>query len=150
MLSNYKRFFAIALLFAVFSLATCGTVEKEVSSSAAEQVWTETDQWPDNQFTQSIPQLTTGNPVRYSQGASSNYDFFSLELSNIPLEDCKTYLQAIEDAGFSPISEFEEEPSPGSVSIANVYLKEETGLSLAYSSGAEGLTLYISKPVSNT
>ena len=144
-----KHIFAVLLCFALFSLTACSPAEKPVFELDAELIWTESDQWPNNEFTRNIPQPVTGPLVRYSQGTSSNYGFFSLELSDIPLEDCKTYLQAIEDAGFSPISELEEEPSPGFVSIANVYLKEETGLSLAYSSGAEGLMLYISRPISN-
>ena len=147
--SYNQRLFAAILLFAAFSLTACGTAGKEVSSSAAEQIWTETSQWPDNRFTQCIPQPEGGSPVRYSQGTSNEYDFFVLELTDLSLKDCRTYLQVIKDAGFSPVSELEEEPSPGSVSIANVYFKEETGLSLAYSSGAEGLILRISKPVSN-
>ena len=98
-----KYIFAVLLCFALFSLTACSPAEKPVFELDAELIWTESDQWPNNEFTRSIPQPVTGTPVRYSQGTSSNYGFFSLELSDIPLEDCKAYLQAIEDVGFSPI-----------------------------------------------
>ena len=148
MLSHRKLFLASALLFAALSLAACGHTGKEGASSAAEPAWAEISQWPDNEFTRHIPQPEAGNPVRFTQGSSAEYDFFSLELAGINLEDCRAYLQTVKDTGFSPVSELEEEVSPGSVSIVNVYSKNETGLSLAYSSGSEGLILYISRPAS--
>lgn len=151
MLLHRKFSFAALLFFSIIiSLTVCGSAGKEeVSSSTAELVWTETSQWPDNQFTQCIPPPNAGSPVRFTQGTSAGYNFFSLELTNLSLEDCRAYLQTLEDTGLSPVSELEEEPSPGSVSIANFYTNNEISLSLAYSSGAGGLILYIAKPASN-
>jgi len=147
MTAHFKQL--LILLAAVLLLSSCGSAEQDIPSSAPEITWTEIDEWPDNEFTRLIPRPEAGTPVRCAQGASAGYSFFSLELADLDPEACKAYLQAIEEAGFSPVSVEEEELSPGSVSIGNVYTSGETGLSLAYSSGVDQLALYISKPISS-
>ena len=67
-----KHIFAVLLCFALFSLTACSPAEKPVFELDAELIWTESDQWPNNEFTRNIPQPVTGTPVRYSQGTSSN------------------------------------------------------------------------------
>ncbi len=67
-----KYIFAVLLCFALFSLTACSPAEKPVFELDAELIWTESDQWPNNEFTRNIPQPVTGTLVRYSQGTSSN------------------------------------------------------------------------------
>jgi len=144
MTTRFKQL--LILLAAVLLLASCGSAGKDIPDPAPEITWMEIDEWPDNEFTRLIPRPEAGTPVRCAQGSSAGYGFFSLELADLDPEVCKAYLQAIEEAGFSPVS-VEEDLSPGSVSIGNVYTSGETGLSLAYSSGVDQLALYISKPI---
>ena len=69
---------SLAMLTALL-LTACGHAQTEGAASGEPQIlWTETDQWPDNGFTQQVPRPRAGVVHATAQGQSQGYDFFAV------------------------------------------------------------------------
>ena len=95
---RHKLFYLTLMLCALF-LTACGRQDAS-TASATPIVWTQTDQWPDNAFTQQVPEPRDGQVYATTQGASSGYDFFAVQLTGLTREEVKDYFQSLADAGY--------------------------------------------------
>lgn len=79
-----------------------------------------------------------------AQGKSQDYDFFAVSLRDISQEEAESYIQVLKDDGFLPVSEQTEAPESGSLVIADLFEKEDIGVSLSFCGDTIGL--YIARP----
>jgi len=138
----------LAALLSLSLLTACGPARTEgTSASASNPVWTETDQWPDNEFTQLVPAPEAGTVFATAQGKSNGYDYFAVSLREVSQEEAENYIQTLKDEGFLPVSEKSEMPEGGSVVIGDFFEKGDAGVSLSFSGDTMGL--YIARPQEN-
>lgn len=135
----------LAALMVLSLLTACGPAGTEDSSAGTSApVWTETDQWPDNEFTRLVPAPEDGTVFATVQGTSKGYDYFAVSLREISQEGAEDYIQALRDEGFAAISQESETLEGGSVVIADVFENGDAAVSLSYSGDTMGL--YIAQP----
>ena len=111
--------------------------------------WTETNQWPDNDFTRAVPEPEVGTVTASMEGTSAGYDFFAVQMDGLSREEVQEYLRAVEDAGYQSVTEgLGMETSLEGVTVGDMYYRDGTYLSLSAGDQAEdnSLGLLISRP----
>lgn len=141
-MKNPVKYIPLILLAALLLLPSCARAEAG-TGDASLSGWTDLSAWPDNRFTQEIPAPEAGTPLSCCQGRSAGYEFFAVRLEGVDRDGLDAYRQAVEDAGFLPLSQAEEAPG-GQVSIGDIWQKEDAGLSLAWA--GDGLVIQIALP----
>lgn len=146
-----KRIFAAlaAGLLSLSLLTACGRTQNSAASgSTSAPVWVESDQWPDNEFTQQIPTPEFGAVSATAEGQSQDQDYFCVSLREVTQEEAEGYAQILQDEGFELLWDKTETPKGGSVVLAFVFEQEEVGVSLSFSGDTMGL--YIARPQAAT
>ena len=145
-----RRILTVFLSCVLALLAGCGG---EGGNAPAPDVsvtpWTETDQWPDNDFTRAVPEPETGTVTASMEGTSAGYDFFAVQLDGLSREEVQEYLRAVEEAGYQSVTEdLGMEASLEGVTVGDMYYRDGTYLSLSAGDreADNSLGLLISRP----
>ena len=95
-------------------------------------------QWPDNAFTQKIPQPQSGT-VDYvlDHSASGRYAIFCKDIS---AAESAQYVQALRDAGYTELQSAES-----SVSAGTIIARDDSYLSVSYADGVLGIVITLRK-----
>ena len=128
-----RRILTVFLSCVLALLAGCGG---ESGTAHAPDVsvtpWTETDQWPDNDFTRAVPEPEAGTVTASMEGTSAGYDFFAVQLDGLSREEVQEYLRAVEEAGYQSVTEdLGMEASLEGVTVGDMYYRDGTCLSLS-------------------
>ena len=91
-------------------------------------------QWPDNAFTQKIPQPQSGT-VDYvlDHSASGRYAIFCKDIS---AAESAQYVQALRDAGYAELQSAES-----SISTGTILERDDAYLSVSYANGTLGIVI---------
>ena len=144
-----RRILLIFLSCALALLAGCGG---EGGNAHAPDVsvtpWTETDQWPDNDFTRAVPEPEAGTVTASMEGTSAGYDFFAIQINGLSRTQVRDYLQAVEEAGYQSVTEdLGMDVSLEGVTVGDLFYRDGTYLSLSAGDqeGDNSLGLVISR-----
>ena len=144
-----RRILLIFLSCALALLAGCGG---EGGNAPAPDVsvtpWTETDQWPDNDFTRAVPEPEAGTVTASMEGTSAGYDFFAVQINGLSRTQVRDYLQAVEEAGYQSVTEdLGMDVSLEGVTVGDLFYRDGTYLSLSAGDqeGDNSLGLVISR-----
>ena len=143
-----NRVLIIFLSCILVLLAGCGG-QTSPAPDVSITPWTETDQWPDNDFTRAAPEPEAGTVTAFMAGTSAGYDFFAVQLDGLSREAVREYLRAVEEAGYQSVTEgLGMETSLEGVTVGDMYYRDGTYLSLSAGDHAEdnSLGLLISRP----
>ena len=126
-----RRILLIFLSCALALLAGCGG---EGGNAPAPDVsvtpWTETDQWPDNDFTRAVPEPEAGTVTASMEGTSAGYDFFAIQINGLSRTQVRDYLQAVEEAGYQSVTEdLGMDVSLEGVTVGDLFYRDGTYLS---------------------
>ena len=126
-----KQIFIVCLCCALFLFAGCGG-QAAPAPDVSITPWSETSQWPDNEFTRMIPQPATGTVCATMEGTSAGYDFFAVQLDRLSRAEIQDYLLTLEQAGYESLAgELGFEPSVEGVTVGDLLYRDGTYLSLA-------------------
>lgn len=144
-----RRILLIFLSCALALLAGCGG---EGGNAPAPDVsvtpWTETDQWPDNDFTRAVPEPEAGTVTASMEGTSAGYDFFAIQINGLSRTQVRDYLRAVEEAGYQSVTEdLGMDVSLEGVTVGDLFYRDGTYLSLSAGDqeGDNSLGLVISR-----
>ena len=126
-----RRTLLVFLSCALALLAGCGG---EGGNAPAPDVsvtpWTETDQWPDNDFTRAVPEPEAGTVTASMEGTSAGYDFFAIQINGLSRTQVRDYLQAVEEAGYQSVTEdLGMDVSLEGVTVGDLFYRDGTYLS---------------------
>ena len=145
-----RRILLIFLSCALALLAGCGG---EGDNAPAPDVsvtpWTETDQWPDNDFTRAVPEPEAGTVTASMEGTSAGYDFFAIQINGLSRTQVRDYLPAVEEAGYQSVTEdLGMDVSLEGVTVGDLFYRDGTYLSQSAGDqeGDNSLGLLISRP----
>ena len=145
-----KRILVLFLICSLALLAGCGgKSDTDQSPDISITPWSEIDLWPDNDFTQAVPEPKAGTVTASMEGTSAGYDFFAVQLDGLSRSEVQDYLRALEAAGYESVTEdFGVETSLEGVTVGNMYYRDGTYLSLSAGDREEdnSLGLLISRP----
>ncbi|WP_101698287.1 DUF6591 domain-containing protein [Clostridium minihomine] len=106
---NYKKLVLVLLL--LFSLCAC-TNENVPSANSTSEVmeqlgvsYVETNKWPQNEWTEQLPQPQMGGIVRIGTHPES----LSVHFMEVVPKDFENYIQALKDAGYTESFRAEED-----------------------------------------
>ena len=138
----FKKSFTLFLAGLLICLLLAGCAAKTASAealgalswdaAAAEPAYL--TQWPDNAFTQKIPQPQSGT-VDYvlDHSASGRYAIFCKDIS---AAESAQYVQALRDAGYTELQSAES-----SVSTGTILERDDAYLSVSYANGTLGIVI---------
>ena len=87
--------------------------------------------WPDNEYTKSLPRPTVGTVAR--AWINTDREYCSIELSGMEQSDSEAYVEALKAAGFREIERVSEEiEGQAYVSVGIVLSDGNVDLSIAY------------------
>lgn len=145
-----NRILMVFLSCALALLAGCGGGHSTASTpDVSVTPWTETNQWPDNDFTRAVPEPEAGTVTASMEGTSAGYDFFAVQLDGLSREEVQEYLRAVEEAGYQSVTEnLGMEVSLEGVTVGDMYYRDGTYLSLSAGDREtdNSLGLLISRP----
>ena len=128
----------LLLMTAVLLFSLCGCSESKVDEPPVpnEPVRIEAGSWPQNEYTESLPQPASGSVTNGWVNEAGEYCY--IELSGVDQSGFEQYLSTLHDAGFSEVENSSTEGSE------NLLLSSETlTLSITYTNSLFGM--YISK-----
>lgn len=127
-----KKIRCAALLLVVLAFAGCMQTELHNSDTATGPVPQQITAWPENKYTETIPEPQKGSPDYVISDEEKGY--YAIFMKDITAEEGKDYLRTLEADGYQQIEAAENEASAG------VLLKrEQTHLSVSIAEGILGL-----------
>lgn len=118
-------------------LSGCGGPQAEQNAAAV----TEINAWPQNQYTEAIPQPPDGTPSAAVTPADGSY--YAIFLRDITREQSRDYLDLLEQVGFERVFSAEEKSSESAI-----LQKDGVSLHLAYSEETLGIYITMEQPAS--
>ena len=118
-------------------LSGCGGPQAEQTAATV----TEINAWPQNQYTEAIPQPPDGTPSAAVTPADGSY--YAIFLRDITREQSRDYLDLLEQVGFERVFSAEEKSSESAI-----LQKDGVSLHLAYSEETLGIYITMEQPAS--
>ncbi len=118
-------------------LSGCGGPQAEQNAAAV----TEVNAWPQNQYTEAIPQPPDGTPSAAVTPADGSY--YAIFLRDITHRQSRDYLDLLEQDGFERVFSAEEKSSESAI-----LQKDGISLHLAYSEETLGIYITMEQPAS--
>lgn len=142
-----KRLLFLLLTCISLLLTACG--QGTQPQTAEMDGWTLTDGWPDNEWTQQIPEPKAGQVYATTQGRSAGYDFYVIQLNGLTRQEIGDYIQSLEDQDYGSISDRAGlDLSSSGVAVGELFSRDDIYVSLSSSDQETDNTLglYLARP----
>ncbi len=144
-----KKIYGILLVFTLIVLITaCGNSTISDNKDAANNsgnslpenlVMLDAGEWPQNEYTASIPQPESGTLLRGWIDPDKEYCY--IELSDMTQTKSEQYVKALKEAGFTEVEKVSEEIYDDYISVGTLFTKDNTTVSIAYTNDLFGISI---------